>query len=129
LVKKGDPGALALLGFAGNPKVKLENARFSPRRLRIGEKLEFSFELASAANKPQDLLVDFAVHFVKSNGRAAPKVFKLARVKLPPRTRQRLAGSVSFKAMTTRKHYPGLHAIDVLVNGAVFRLGQVRVAG
>jgi 3-methyladenine DNA glycosylase AlkC len=128
LVKKGDPRALALLGFAAAPQIRIEKPGFSARRIRLGEDLTFSFDLVSAASTPQVLLVDFAVHFVKANGTASPKVFKLARVDLPPTGRKRVKGSVSFKTRTTRKQYPGVHKLDLRINGAVFQLGQVRVA-
>jgi 3-methyladenine DNA glycosylase AlkC len=124
LVKKGDAGALALLGFAGAPKVRIENPRFSPKRLRIGGTLELSFDLESQSKKAQTLLVDFAVHFVKANGKSAPKVFKLRSVELDPGARASLAARVSFKQLTTRKHYPGVHRIEALVNGVAFPLGE-----
>ena len=33
---------------AGAPEVRIESPRFSPRRVRIGEALRFSFELVNA---------------------------------------------------------------------------------
>jgi hypothetical protein len=36
-------------------------------------------------------------------------------------------GKVSFAQMTTRRHYPGRHRIEVLVNGVAFPLGEFEV--
>lgn len=122
LVKKGHPGALRVLGAGTAPRIALKNLRM-PKRVRRGGALTFTLDLHSRARKTQDLLVDFGVHFVKSDGSTAPKVFKLDRLKLPPGAGVPLRGRVSFRPMTTRKLYPGKHALDLRVNGVVFPLG------
>jgi len=38
-----------------------------------------------------------------------------------------LAGIVSFEDMTTRRHYPGRHRIDVLINGLAHPLAEFEV--
>ena len=62
---------------------------------------------------------------MKANGRPARKVFKLTSAILPPRGSVTLRATTSFREMTTRKHYPGIHALDVLINGVIFPLGAV----
>jgi hypothetical protein len=125
LVKQGHPEALSVIGFAGKPKVRIQNPQFSAEAVRIGETLRFSFELVSEAAKKQELLVDYAVHYVKANGKTSPKVFKLSTVALPSRGKATLRASLSFREMTTRKHYPGIHRLEALVNGVAFPLGSV----
>lgn len=125
LVKQGHPGALAVLGFAASPKAQISNAVFTPPTLRIGDSLRFSFDLTSTSARKQTLLVDYAIHYVKANGKTARKVFKLTSIDLPARGSTTLRASTSFREMTTRKHYPGLHSVDVLINGVAFPLGAV----
>lgn len=127
LVKAGHRGALAVMGVARQPRVRIHGARLSTRRVAIGGVLRFSFDIESLGRTRQDLLVDYAVHFVKANGGTRPKVFKLRRLVLPPAARTNLGGSVSFKPMTTRRPRPGRHRIDVLVNGVVFPLASFEV--
>lgn len=127
LVKKGHRAALELLGVGAEPAVEIGAPRLDPPDVRLGGKLRFTFELASTADEVQDLLVDYAVHFVKANGTTSPKVFKLRRITLAPSQRIELGGNVSFETLTTRKPYPGLHRIDVLVNGATHRLTEFEV--
>ena len=127
LVKKGHRGALAVLGAGAAPKVAVGRARLSPASPRRGGGMSFTVELRSRARKAQDLLVDFAVHFAKKNGRTSPKVFKLTRLTLPPGAGVPLSGKVSFRPMTTRKLYPGAHALDLRVNGVVFPLATFRL--
>jgi len=123
-VKRGDPGALRLLGYGGKPAVALEDARFRPKKVAIGRSVTVTFTLRSTARSPQDLLVDLAVHFVKANGTASPKVFKLKRVRLPERGSVALEKTVSLAVHSTRKPQPGRHQVAVLVNGAAIRAGS-----
>ena len=127
LVKQGHPGALKILGFAAKPNVRVDNAKFTPKKLKIGETLRFSFDLVNISARKQTLLVDFAVHYVKANGKTAPKVFKLSSIELSAGQTAQLRSTVSFREMTTRKHYPGLHKIDLIINGVPFPLGSIEL--
>ncbi|MGA8892019.1 MAG: DNA alkylation repair protein [Anaeromyxobacteraceae bacterium] len=127
LVKKGDRGALAVLGFGKAAPFRVEKVRLAPRRVRVGGRLTFSLDLVNPSRRPASLLVDYAVHFVKAPGEARPKVFKLRRVELPAGGRVALRGTVSFAPMTTRRHHPGRHRIDLLVNGVARPLGAFHV--
>src|SRR5262245_49344026 len=117
LVKKGHRGALAALGVDGRPAVRIAGVRLVPRRVEIGGALRFSCAIASTGKKDQALLIDYAVHFVKASGATRPKVFKLRKIALSPGEQAELAGTLSFKDLTTRRHYPGRHRIDLLING------------
>jgi len=127
LVKQGHPDALEILGFSSVPRVRITNEELTPAALRIGGTLRFSFDLVSSSSRKQNLLVDYAVHFVKANGSAARKVFKLSSVVLSAHETVSLRGSVSFRQMTTRTHYPGIHRMQLLINGVVFPLGVMEL--
>jgi 3-methyladenine DNA glycosylase AlkC len=122
LIKQGDRGALELMGVGAKPRVAVQGVTVSPARPVLGAGVVIEFELSSTAAKAQDLLVDFAVHFVKANGSSRAKVFKLQRVHLPGKSKISLRARVSLADLTTRKHYPGRHSIDLLVNGVRFDL-------
>ncbi len=126
-VKRGEADALQLLGYGKKASLSIENVRFEPPRVAIGGRVSMSFGLRSKSRTPQDLLVDVAVHFVKANGHSAPKVFKLKRIALPPRSRVNLQTTVSMAVHTTRKPRPGAHAVDIVVNGEAKRAGSFEV--
>jgi 3-methyladenine DNA glycosylase AlkC len=126
-VKRGQAEALHLLGYGTKPSVSIEQVRFDPPRVAIGGRVAVSFVLCSKSRAPQNLLVDVALHFVKANGQAAPKVFKLTRITLPPRGRVELQTSVSMAVHTTRRPRPGNHAVDIIVNGKARRVGSFQV--
>lgn len=129
LIKGGHAGALGAIGYAGAPRVTVTAPALTPRTVPLGGQLRFTFALTSTSAKAQDLLVDYAVHFVKASGAARPKVFKLKKLTLPGRAEITLGGTVSFAAMTTRTARPGRHRIDVLVNGVTFPLAAFDVRG
>jgi 3-methyladenine DNA glycosylase AlkC len=126
-VKRGEKDALRLLGYGKRPSVSLERVTFDPRRVRIGERVAMSFTLRSTSRKPQELLVDVAVHFVKSRGKTAAKVFKITRLVLAAGEQVELRTSFSLAVHTTRVPQPGKHAVDVIVNGHALHAGAFSV--
>ena len=124
LVKQGDPGALAVLGFGAKPAVEVRNVRLTPRRVREGDAVTLSFDLVGAVSRRQRIVVDFRIHYVKANGSAKPKVFKLKSLEIGSRETVSLRKTISLKPMTTRRHYPGKHRVEVLLNGRPFEAGS-----
>lgn len=116
LVKRGDPEALALLGFAPTPHVTVELAIDAPE-VRGGERLGFSAAVTNDGPAAARVVVDYVVHHRKANGSQTTKVFKLTTADLAPGETLRLARSHSFKVITTRRYHPGTHAIELQVNG------------
>jgi 3-methyladenine DNA glycosylase AlkC len=122
LVKQGHPRALAMLGAGQRPLVKLNGFQFQDSRLRsngiqLGDYLNFSFSLLSRSKKPQRLIVDYKIHFVKKSGELKPKVFKLKTLQLQPKESVILTKKHLFQDFTTRKHYVGRHVVEIMVNG------------
>jgi 3-methyladenine DNA glycosylase AlkC len=122
-VKRGEPGALAVLGFGGAAKVEIRNVSITPKRVASGKAVTIAFDVENSRSKPQRVLVDFRIHFVKARGEARPKVFKMKSLELAARESVRVTKKVSLAAMTTRTHHPGKHAVDALVNGEARPLG------
>lgn len=116
LVKSGHPKSFALLGYTSNPAVTITNLRVDKKTLAMGDSLGFSFDCLAEKSK-QKCVVDYAVHYLKANGRHAAKVFKLKNVSLDEGERIKLVKQLSFKKISTRKYYPGEHFLAVHVNG------------
>lgn len=116
-VKRGDPDALQILGFVPAGAVTVRTIDVTPAVVPIGESVTFTVELANEGSSTERLLVDLRVYFVKANGKPSPKVFKVKALELDPQTSARLTKTISFAQHTTRTHYPGLHRVEVLVNG------------
>jgi hypothetical protein len=67
-------------------------------------------------------MADLVVHFVKARGTGA-KTFKLRALQLAPGASQSLSKKIALTQLTTRKHYPGKHTVEALLNGTRRRLG------
>ncbi len=127
LVKAGDSGALVVLGYAPTSDVDIHDVRIEPARVHIGERVEMSIGVTSAASTPLPLLIDLRVHFVKANGRTNAKVFKIGSVDLLPGEHVSFRKVISLAEMTTRRHYPGEHRIELLINGETHPIGAFDV--
>lgn len=124
LIKRGDRRALSVIGAGKQAEVKLDDFTVAPRRIRLGETLTLSLALTSTARREQKLVIDYAIHYVKQSGSASAKVFKWRELTLPPGAKLALAKTQRIRDFTTRKHHPGRHAVDVLVNGAKLATGE-----
>lgn len=116
LVKRGDPAALELLGF---PAVTVTvGAPVVDRAMMVlGERLTFSTTISNDGTQPARVVIDYAVHHLKANGTSVPKVFKLTTRTLAPGESVIISKDHTIRPITTRRYYPGTHAVDVRVNG------------
>ena len=127
LVKGGDPTAIGFLGFSPQPEVDTELTLHTPE-VTPGNVLSFS--VVMTAKRDEELMVDYAIDFVKKNGSRSPKVFKLRRLSL-------LAGQ---SATLTKRHplrdnattytlYPGRQRFTIMVNGKAMATSEFEVEG
>ncbi|MDB5582413.1 MAG: alkylation repair protein [Bradyrhizobium sp.] len=117
LIKKGDKRALTVIGAGEPPAVDLEGLSIAPGVIDLGEAICLSFRLRSTATMRQKLVVDYRIHYRKKSGQASPKVFKLKTLTLEPGEAVLISHRQVIRDFSTRVHYPGRHAVDILVNG------------
>lgn len=119
LLKQGNAEALRIFGFMDAGGFSVHALKAEKKKILIGEKLGFSFRLQNDSKKEKKARIEYAVHFVKANGSANPKVFKVSEALLRGGEGMEYSRSHRFQDFTTRKHYPGKHKIDVRINGIV----------
>lgn len=119
LIKAGHPRALALVGAADTVSVNVAAFRLEPALLRLGDRLRIAAELVSMGTGTQRLVVDYRIHYARPGGKASGKVFKLKTVDLSPGARINLDFSQIIRDFSTRRHYPGIHRVELIINGAV----------
>jgi len=119
LIKAGNPKALKLIGVSHAASIKLQKFRIIKERITLGETLEFEIQLCSKAARPQKLVIDYIMHFVKSNKKTAPKVFKLRTLKIAAKGVMIIKKSHRIKNITTRLYYAGVQHLEIQVNGKV----------
>jgi 3-methyladenine DNA glycosylase AlkC len=116
LVKAGDARVFPLLGYAAKPNASVSEIQLNKQRIAVGDSMEFSCAI-TAGNKPQSLVVDYVVHFMKANGKLAAKVFKLKNIVLAANATITITKNHSFKLITTRRYYVGGHQLAIQING------------
>ena len=128
LIKQGDPGALAVIGFGADTPLRLTRTDCVPAVVAIGETTRIEIDLHNPTDDVHGALVDIVVHFVKANGSTSPKVFKGAEVDVAPGATSTVRKTVSLKVHSTRTPYAGEHRVEALVNGATYPVGSFAVS-
>jgi len=124
LVKAGDPDALAILGFSSDSPVRLQAVNIEPTTVHVGGSVRITADLENPESSQGEALVDFIVHFVKANGASNPKVFKGGERSVPAGGSARVSKLVSVAQHSTRTHYPGVHTVDIQINGTIHPGGE-----
>lgn len=124
LIKKGDAGSLAIFNYEKDVKVAIRNFKLAPAKLKLGQALRFSFDLVSQKDKSQKLVVDYVVHYRKKSKELSPKVFKLKELHLRAKESVHISKKQVIKDFTTRKHEPGIHVVEIQVNGKILQRKQ-----
>ena len=115
LLKQGNQQVLQLFGFADASHIQLSKLKLDDV-VALEEKLNFSFELKSTQVRLGKLRVEFIIDFMKANGKAAGKIFKICEGDYDG-TAKSIKKSYSFKKITTRKYYVGEHQLHIVING------------
>ena len=116
LIKQGHVKTLKILGF-DLPEIRRVNIDIMTPIVVFGDALQFSLSIDSACDHAQALMIDYIVHHQKANGSTSPKVFKWRNINLPAKKTLISTKTHTIKKITTRVYYPGLHRVEVMVNG------------
>jgi 3-methyladenine DNA glycosylase AlkC len=127
LLKAGDPGALAVLGHH-RPAPLRAAVVVAPEPVLIGTSAQVTVSLHNPTGAAVQVLVDVVVGFVKADGRTSRKVFRGGVVDIPAGATATLRRRVSLRQHTTRTPYPGIHPVQVQVNGQALAQGSFTVA-
>ncbi|KGB53260.1 DNA-3-methylpurine glycosylase [Sphingopyxis sp. LC81] len=117
LIKKGDPAALALIGVGHGAAVSVRDFSIAPSAVHLGDRIAITANLASDSSENQRLVVDYRVHYARAGGKSAAKVFKLKTFELAAGETASLGISQTIRDFSTRRHHPGRHEVELIVNG------------
>lgn len=117
LIKQGEPRALALIGVGHGAAVMVHKFAVEPAVVRLGERIAIAAEITSDSTVNQPLVVDYRVHYARAGNKTAAKVFKWKTFDLAAGDTVALRISQVIRDFSTRRHYPGRHDVDLIVNG------------
>jgi len=115
LLKQGNIRALALFGAS---PVEISNALLTLEsdHVDFGKSVEFNFQGIIESDLPDTLRIEYAIDFMKANGKTSRKIFKISETKPTTKTLS-VKKSHKFVNYTTRKHYAGHHCVSIILNG------------
>lgn len=115
LLKKGNREIMELFGYDDGKSIEVQGFTLESASIRIGEDIVFSFTVL--AIEEVKIRLEYAIDYVKSNGKRNRKIFKISECSLKQDTEKLYTKRHSFADVSVRKHYPGMHTITLIVNG------------
>lgn len=115
LLKAGNKKILELFGYKNDDSFLIENFQVD-KEVKLEEKLNFSFDLKTSKKTLGNVRLEYAIYFQKANKDLSKKVFMLSQSSISE-NKKSFKKYQSFKTITTRKYYKGLHKIAIIVNG------------
>jgi len=115
LLKKGNRDVLAIFGLDDADSVSSKDFSIDSNSVAIGGSFSFSFLLTTTT--ATKVRLEYSVDFVKANGKRSRKIFQISEIAMKANESKSYSKSHSFADLSTRKHYPGLHSITLIVNG------------
>lgn len=126
LVKQGHPKTLHLLGFSSKPNIKVSGIKTKNNKVKIGEAFEFEFVIEAFKN--EKLMVDYIMYFQNKAGEMKnKKVYKIKQFHISKGESQSVIKNHPLRRMTTRTLYPGLHKIEIQVNGNIMASAEFKL--
>lgn len=120
LIKQGNLGAMVLLGFSHKPDITIQKFK-APKEVKMNSYLQFSFDIQ--AKSDANLVVDYILYFQNKNGKLNnKKVFKIKAINLKKDQTATIQKKHMLRQfMTTRTLYPGIHKLQIQINGEIFK--------
>lgn len=117
LLKKAHPEILRVFSLDENIDIKVKNLKLKSDHVKIGDTLEFDFELFPGKLTDAKVRIEYIIRYAKSGGKYSDKIFQAGELKGIQEKKLLLRRKQSLKDMTTRKHYPGAHRLSIRING------------
>lgn len=117
LLKQGQPEILKYYGLNGSDKIQVKAFKILSPKVKIGGDLKFSFTLINTESKTQTIRIEFAIYYLRQNGKLSKKVFKISERQLKSNEKIVFEKTQRFKVITTRKFYVGQQKLSIIING------------
>lgn len=124
LLKNGHADILSYYGLSSTLSLHISDFRIITPKIKVGDCLEFSFTLKNISTEGHNVRLEYGLHFLRKNGQLSKKVFKISERKLLPSESIPILKKHSFKVITTRKFYAGIHQVSIIINGVERGMGK-----
>ena len=120
LLKQGSSEVMQLFGFGSVNQIAIQNFQVNTPTVKIGDALEFEFDLKNKAKQSLKLRLEYGLYYQKANRTLAKKVFKISEKEYSENSNTKITRKQSFKIITTRKFHLGKHQVSIIINGQEF---------
>lgn len=127
LTKEGHAEALELFGYRPVGEKVTVDFKVAPRSVLLGESVRLWAIFHNLSQRAVSLSVELVFHLVRAGEKSAPKIFRWKSFSLPPGQKFELEKSHKMESNTSRELYPGLHRVELQVNGEVLAAGQFQL--
>lgn len=117
LLKQGNPEIMKLFGLESNKNIIIDNFQLTTPHIKIGDSIEFCFSLSNRSNEKTIIRLEYGIYYQKSNGTLSKKIYKISEKEYAKNSVTQITRKHSFRVITTRKFYLGLHQISIIING------------
>ena len=124
LLKQGHPEVMQVFGFGSIEEVQIDDFEILTPTVQIGGDLLFSFKLTNTDEKALKLRLEYGLYYLKANGSLSRKVFMIGEKEYAAGSTTPVQRKQSFKVITTRKFYPGVHELSLIINGEEVDKGE-----
>lgn len=124
LLKSSYPGIMDQFGLGlreNNINVTMQLAQ---RQVANEGDLFFEMRLENTSMEVLKLRLEYAMYFLRQNGTWSKKVFKISEREAQKQESIVINKKHSFRYITTRKYYKGVHFLSVIVNGIEFHKSE-----
>ena len=118
LLKSSNKEILKLFDYKNSDTLSIENFTCS-NSVKEGEEVFFSFDILTT-EKMNKLRIEYKLDFLRANGKHNSKVFKISEVENFIGVKN-IEKKYSFKPISTRRYYEGLHKVYIIVNGVILQ--------
>lgn len=129
LLRAAHPEVMRLFGIVPQPAIDVLEWSVTPTELVIGESVGFKYALRLPEGDPVKLRLEMAVTFPRSTGKSYRKLFKLSEKVVTGGSLAQGGRGFSFADLSTRRHYPGIHSLALVVNGQQVATVEVNLLG
>lgn len=124
LLKQGNKDVMALFGFRKDKDVSVTGFKIDTPVVNEGDSLQFSCVIRNKANAVKHIRVEYAIYYLLANSKHSRKVFKVSEKDYAAKSETKLTRKQSFRKITTRVYYPGVHKVALIINGHEERAHQ-----
>ncbi|MCW8838291.1 MAG: DNA alkylation repair protein [Thiovulaceae bacterium] len=118
LLKASDADVLEIFGIKKAKHVTLKEITVQ-KKVDMGGELEFGFTINSKKSLGY-LRVEYKIEFLRQNNKYSKKMFKICEGEYMQSSKI-IKKRHSFKPISTRMYYEGLHKLHLYINGEVFK--------